>query len=83
MSENYVKFHEDAEKINSNFEDLELLLKNAKTESDNQPIEEKWQKIQQMYQDLLISGKQFIKLAKEVWIIIIISSGFYFYLLYF
>lgn len=71
FSEKYVKFHEDAEKIAVAFEELEAMLKTAKGDRDTNVIEDKWRQIQRMYQDLDAAGKDFIRMTKEVSVIMV------------
>ena len=62
----YVKFHQEAENLQNEFENLESLLKASSPSSDDRPIEEKWEQIQKLFYDLQISGQDFIDKAKQV-----------------
>ncbi|XP_063883939.1 titin-like isoform X4 [Scylla paramamosain] len=66
ISEKYVKFHEDAEALNGEFESFELLLKEAKGEDDMDLVEAKWEQLQKHYLDLCNTGKAFCQEAKNV-----------------
>ncbi|KAG0730306.1 Muscle M-line assembly protein unc-89 [Chionoecetes opilio] len=66
ISEKYVKFHEDAEAVNGEFESFELLLKEAKGEDDRDLVEAKWEQLQRHYLDLCNTGKTFCQAAKNV-----------------
>ena len=66
ISEKYVKFHEDAEALNGEFESFELLLKEAKGDDDMDLVEAKWEQLQKHYLDLCNTGKAFCQEAKNV-----------------
>ncbi|XP_066957162.1 uncharacterized protein [Macrobrachium rosenbergii] len=65
ITEKYVKFHEDAERVNNEHEAFELLLKDAKGEDRRDEVEAKWEQLQKLYLDLCNSGKSFCQDVKN------------------
>ena len=61
-----MKFYEDADKVITELENLEKLLKEAETEDKGPEIEEKWQNVQHLYDVLSTTGHQFIDEARKV-----------------
>ncbi|XP_068215232.1 uncharacterized protein [Palaemon carinicauda] len=65
IAEKYVKFHEDAERVNNEHEAFEILLKDAKGEDHRDEVEAKWEQLQKLYLDLCTSGKSFCQDVKD------------------
>ena len=61
-----MKFYEDAEIVQKEFENLESLLKSASTEEDNKPIDDKWQDVKKLFSNLEQFGQQIINELKQV-----------------